>query len=59
MTTLEVHAIDRPIENRNYDVWKSRMKTFMLVMDFDVLYVCEHDVSKLELNNEQLTMPKP
>ena len=27
----------------------------MFAMNFNVLYVCEHDLSKLELNNELLT----
>ena len=32
------------------------MKNFMFAMDFKIVYVCEHDLSKLQLNNELLTI---
>ncbi|MCQ7416357.1 hypothetical protein NP118_23405 [Salmonella enterica] len=58
MDFLEGQCIDKPpfFNGRNYDVWRKRMKTFLLAIDFDILYVCENDLSKSKLNDEMLLL---
>ncbi|MDV3146772.1 MAG: hypothetical protein Q8754_03035, partial [Sweet potato little leaf phytoplasma] len=61
MTTLdfmESYCIDKPpfFDCKNYDVWSHRMKTFLHVIDFDILYVCENDLSKSKLNDEMFSL---
>lgn len=51
---LDGQCIDKPpfFNGENYDIWRKRMKTFLLAIDFNILYACEHDLSKLKLNEK-------